>query len=226
MGVSSSSASAMRVTNMVATASLLCGGQASTPDARTSVIVLRSPPITPDCGETSLARIQSQCLRASFALALATTFSVSAAKPIPSFGRCFFRPAVVAGMSGFFSSGDGGENVGIFDERELWARMARLFFQLVFSGIGDAPVGDCSGEDGYVGGERALDRPQHLACVFDLDHFRAGWIGHIHRTADQSDIGAGVDCRCRDSMPLFSGGAIGDVTDRIDPLLSLAPNDP
>ena len=52
--------------------------------AVTSSMVLRSPPMMPVAGDTSLARIQSQPLRLSFSRALAATFSVSAAKPITS----------------------------------------------------------------------------------------------------------------------------------------------
>ena len=44
--------------------------------------VLRSPPITPDAGDTSLATIQSQPLRFSFEVAFSIRFCVSAAKPI------------------------------------------------------------------------------------------------------------------------------------------------
>src|SRR5512144_806865 len=63
------SACEIRATSRDATSSVLCGGQVSIPEARTSVIMLRSPPMTPDCGETSLARIQSQPFLASFAFA-------------------------------------------------------------------------------------------------------------------------------------------------------------
>src|SRR6185503_7033497 len=81
------SACEIRATSRDATSSLLCGGQVSIPEAWTSVIMLRSPPITPDCGETSFARIQSQPFLASFALAFAAIFSVSAANPITRLGR-------------------------------------------------------------------------------------------------------------------------------------------
>ena len=62
----------------------------------------------PVAGETSLARIHSQPLAMSLALALAATFSVSAAKPITSFGRWVFRLAMVARMSGFSMSDKSG----------------------------------------------------------------------------------------------------------------------
>ncbi len=50
-----------------------------------------SPPKVPVPGETSLARIQSQRLRARLARALATMSSVSAAKPMTSAGRSLAR---------------------------------------------------------------------------------------------------------------------------------------
>src|SRR6185437_14309589 len=99
------SAAAMPAISMAATSSFDCGGQGSMPRVVTSWIVLRSPPMMPVCGETSLARIQSQPLLASLALALVATFSVSAAKPITSWALRF---AVC----------DGREDVGIFHQRQ------------------------------------------------------------------------------------------------------------
>src|SRR3569623_2910452 len=104
----SMSAAATRSISVVATASFDCGSQLSTPDALTSWIVLVSPPMMPAAGETSLARIQSQPLRASLACALATTFSVSAAKPMTSDGRIVLRCAMVERMSGFSVSASSG----------------------------------------------------------------------------------------------------------------------
>src|SRR3954453_24134118 len=72
--------SAMRVTSAAATSSLLIAGQESTgisaPRRVSRCMGLAAPPITPLAGETSLARIQSQPLRASFVLALSISFSV------------------------------------------------------------------------------------------------------------------------------------------------------
>src|SRR6185312_7479566 len=99
--VFSARAAATASISVVATASFDCGGQASTPDARTNVMVFVSPPMMPVEGETSLASIQSQPLRASLSRALASTFSVSAAKPITSGGRPLARCAMVERMSGF-----------------------------------------------------------------------------------------------------------------------------
>src|SRR5712691_1177691 len=72
-GLAPASVSAMRATSARATSSFDCGGHDSTPRAVTRCTVLRSPPMTPDPAETSLATIQSQPLRASFALACAMT---------------------------------------------------------------------------------------------------------------------------------------------------------
>src|SRR5262249_60318972 len=77
------SAVTTRSISMRATSSLVWVGQSSTPSAVTRWMVLRSPPMTPDSADTSLARIQSQRLRASFPRACSTTFSVSAARPVP-----------------------------------------------------------------------------------------------------------------------------------------------
>src|SRR3954464_5261141 len=86
--------SAIRATRVVATCSLLIGAHESTAISALSVLrvsrctVLLSPPMMPVAGDTSLATIQSQPLRAILALALSIRCSVSAAKPITSGGRC------------------------------------------------------------------------------------------------------------------------------------------
>src|SRR5450830_1148362 len=100
--------SATRAISIAATSSFDCCGQGSMPFGVTSWMVLRSPPITPEAGDTSLARIQSQPLATSLAFALTETFSVSAAKPITSCGRCDCRLAMVARMSGFSTSDKSG----------------------------------------------------------------------------------------------------------------------
>src|SRR5690606_13429186 len=79
-GFAPPSDSATRMISARATSSLDWDGQDSTPLSVTRWTVLRSPPMTPLCGETSLATIQSQPLLRSFALACSITFSVSAAK--------------------------------------------------------------------------------------------------------------------------------------------------
>src|SRR5690242_1667187 len=90
-------------------------GQACTPSAVIRWTVLRSPPNVPVAGETSLATIQSQPLRLRFSMALATTFSVSAAKPTTSVGRTGPRFESVARMSGLgVSSSAGGAAPGFF----------------------------------------------------------------------------------------------------------------
>src|SRR4051794_37265683 len=110
--------SAMRVISAAATSSLVIAGQESTlispPSRFNRCTVLRSPPITPVAGETSLATIQSQPLRLSFALALSIRCSVSAAKPITSGGRLSGSFATVARTSGFSTSCSGGIAMSVF----------------------------------------------------------------------------------------------------------------
>ena len=77
--------------------------------------MLRSPPNVPAAGETSLATIQSQPLRVRFSIALATRFSVSAAKPTTRAGRFGPRLESVARMSGLgVSSSAGGAAPAFF----------------------------------------------------------------------------------------------------------------
>src|SRR5580700_3481302 len=92
---------AIRSASRAATSCLVIAGQSSTPDASTRWIVLLSPPNVPVPGDTSLARIQSQPFLRRLAVALATTFSVSAANPMTSVGRSLRRDATVARISGF-----------------------------------------------------------------------------------------------------------------------------
>src|SRR6267142_7048980 len=108
---------AIVATSSVATCSLVITGQESTLMLSTLVsaasrvsrcTVLRSPPITPVAGETSLATIQSQPLRAILALALSIRCSVSAANPITSGGRLSVSFETVARISGFSTSCSGG----------------------------------------------------------------------------------------------------------------------
>src|SRR5215467_8290958 len=86
------SVSAMRATSARATSSFDCGGHDSTP-----------------CAVTRLARIQSQPLRASLALACSMMCSVSAAKPMTRRGRLRASWATVARMSGFSVSASFGD---------------------------------------------------------------------------------------------------------------------
>src|SRR4051812_27764923 len=119
----SSIAAAIRWISAAATSFLDCGGQFSTPSLVTRWMVLLSPPMMPVSGDTSLARIQSQPLRASLALACSTTCWVSAAKPITSFGRLVLRCATVERMSGFSMSSSSGVPLPVFliFSRLLWA---------------------------------------------------------------------------------------------------------
>src|SRR5215471_19495426 len=96
-----SSILAIRSARRVATSRLVITGQSSTAAASTRWIVLRSPPKVSVPGETSLARIQSQRLRASLRRAFSTTSSVSAANPMTRAGRSLLRCAMRERMSGF-----------------------------------------------------------------------------------------------------------------------------
>ena len=90
-------------------------GQSSTPSALIRCTVLRSPPKVPEAVDTSLATIQSQPLRVRLSIALATRFSVSAAKPTTSTGRFGPGRESVARMSGLgASSSAGGAAPGFF----------------------------------------------------------------------------------------------------------------
>src|ERR671912_1531504 len=90
----------MRPASRMATSPLARVGQSSTPEALIRCTVLRSPPNVPTAADTSLATIQSQPLRWRLSMALATRFSVSAAKPTTSAGRCGPGLDSVARMSG------------------------------------------------------------------------------------------------------------------------------
>src|SRR5581483_71564 len=113
--VISASRSAARATSRRATSPLSSSGQLSTPCAVTMCTVLRSPPMTPVEGDTSLATIQSAPLALRLALAYSTTFSVSAANPITSGGRTpCGSAAMVLRMSGFSTSSSVGAALAPF----------------------------------------------------------------------------------------------------------------
>ena len=95
---------AIRCTSLTATSALVIRGHASAPSADTTVTVLSPPPMMPVSGRTSLATIRSQRFFASFFRALATTSSVSAAKPTTTRGRAGPGAETVARMSGFSTS--------------------------------------------------------------------------------------------------------------------------
>src|SRR5690348_13405281 len=87
---------AIRSARREATSIFVITGQSSTPSPSTRWIVLLSPPNVPVPGDTSFARIQSHPLRRRFSIALATTFWVSAAKPMTREGRSLRRAEIVA----------------------------------------------------------------------------------------------------------------------------------
>src|SRR6185437_10968494 len=88
---------AMRWTRRRATSRLDISGQSSWPVAVMRWTWLRSPPITDSpasFAETSLAMIQSACLRLRLDWAFTSRLSVSAAKPITRRGRFLCCPSV------------------------------------------------------------------------------------------------------------------------------------
>ena len=163
------SAVAMRATSAVATSSLPIAGHDSTPSRVTMCTVLRSPPITPLAGDTSLATIQSHPLRVSLDCALAIRFSVSAAKPTTRRGRrsVQFR--------------DGRQQVGIFHQRQRSAIAPACFLIFCVAGAGDAPVGNGRSEDRAIGGKRRLHLRKHVAGAFHARDVDARRIGKIDR---------------------------------------------
>ena len=119
---------------------------------------------------------RSPCAR-SLALALATTFSVSAAKPTTSRGRA--RPAARAR-----------QDVGIFHQRDRRRHRARGFLDLLLAAIVGPPVGHRRREDRDVGRQRRLAGRQHLARRLDAMQPDAGGRREIDRPGDQHRLGA------------------------------------
>src|SRR5262249_42398175 len=107
--VCSASHAAARASRRRATSALASSGQSSTSVAVTRCTVLRSPPMMPVCGDTSLARIQSAPLALRFLRADSTTAVVSAAKPMTSGGRLpGGAVAMLLRISGFSTSSSRG----------------------------------------------------------------------------------------------------------------------
>ena len=187
-------------------------GQSSTPSPSTRWIVLRSPPKVPVPGETSLARIQSHCLRMRLARALARMSSVSAAKPMTSSGRLLARRAIWARMSGFSV------------EAQQW-RAAAVFFQLVPGDAFDPPVGDRGGHHRDIDRERGLAGGQHLRRGLDRHQLYPGRGRLLRRTRNQHRLGAERGERGRDRMALLARGMVGDIAHRVDRLARRAAGD-
>ena len=168
--------------------------------------VLRSPPITPVAGETSLATIQSQPLRVEFCLGVVD--QVFGLGGEPDHQR---RPLVREFR-------DRGEDVRIFHELQRRHAGGGLL-QFLLALIGDAPVGDRGGEDRDVRRQRGLHLLQHVARGFHMLHRHARGIVEIDRARDQGDIRAGCLRRRGDGKTLLAGGAVGDVAHGIDRLV-------
>ena len=171
--------------------------------------VLRSPPITPVAGDTSLATIQSQPLRASFALALSIRCSVSAAKPITSGGRLSRSFEMVARISGFSTSCSGG-------------MPADVFFSFCSPALSTRQSATAAAKIAISAGSEASTCAQHVARGLHVLHGDAGGIVEIDRAGDQDDLGAGRLRRRGNGKALFAGGAVGDVAHRIDRLVGRA----
>ena len=204
------STAAIRATSARATSSFDCDGQDSTPWAVTTCTLLRSPPMMPVAGDTSLATIQSHPLRVELLLGIGDDVLGLGGKPDHQLRPlAVLRWATVARMSGFSTSASAG--------------VAPLAF-LIFSRpqLGGAPVRDGGGEDRAVGRQRCFDRGQHLARGLDLHHPHARRIGQIDRPRDQHRLGA-RGCGCGgDGVALLAGGTVGDVAHRIDRLVGRA----
>ena len=110
-----------------------------------------------------------------------------------SFGRWAFRFAMVARMSGFSTSDSSG--VGLPDR----------FLELLFAGIGDAPVGDSRSEYRTSAGNARSTACSISRAVSTLIDFDARRVGHIHRPAHQRYIRTGRSCGSGDGMTLFAG---------------------
>ena len=197
----------MRPTSARATSSFDCGGHDSTPLAVTRCTVLTSPPITPLSDDTSLATIQSQPLRLSLSLALATRFSVSAAKPMTSRGRLVLRCAMVARMSGFSTSDSAGVPAfRLLDLFAIWRRRR-------------ASPRPRPRRPRNPPASPSRPRRASAAPISTLMILHADGIGNVDRSRHQHDVGAGRCGRCGDGVALLAGRAVGDVAHRIDRLV-------
>ena len=113
---------------------------------------------------------------------------------------------------------DGGEDVGIFRQRQ-GRRLARLLLDLVVARPFGAPVGNGGGEHRDVGGQRLLHRLEHLLRCLDFYHGEARRIGQIDRTGHQHHLGAGRGGGGCNGVALLARGTVGDIAHRIDRLI-------
>jgi hypothetical protein len=107
----------------------------------------------PVSGDTSLATIQSQPLRARFSVACRSTSSVSAAKPTTS-SRPPLRP-----------SAPRGQDIRVLDEAQRGQAAFRVLLDLLPAGVVHPPIRDRGGEDGGIGGQARGDGVGHLGAV-------------------------------------------------------------
>jgi hypothetical protein len=143
----------MRAASRRAVSALLIRGQVSAPASVISVTAFSDPPMIPS-GETSLATIQSQPLRARFSVACRTTSSVSAAKPTTSAGR----PSA--------HLRHGGEDVWVLGETQRRQLAGTILLDLLPRRVLHPPVRHGGGEDGGIGGQGGPHGRGHLGGGF------------------------------------------------------------
>src|SRR6185295_16830822 len=175
-----------------ATSVLLISGQLSTPPLVRTCTVLRSPPMTPLAGDTSLATIQSAPFDFNFFLAYASTSCVSAAKPMTIGGRFFVSCAIVLRMSGFsVRVRAGGPPADDF---------------LILLALGAVtPVGDRSCKYCDIGGQCRLHGFKHFRGGDDTDNADADAAGICKRDGSRDECHAGAEAGGSDSefLPLL-----------------------
>ncbi len=170
--------------------------------------MLRSPPMTPVSGDTSLATIQSQPLDLRFFLACSSTCSVSAAKPIINGGRLpGFRCAIVFRISAFSTRSSLG--VACFSVFFIFSSALRATRQSA-TAAANTPTS---------AGSAPLNRCQHLSRTRHPHHINTERIAQRHWARHQRHTCAKVSSRFGDSKALLTRRSIGDIANRIDRLM-------
>ena len=166
-----------------------------------------SPPMTPLAGDTSLATIQSQPLRASLALACSTTFSVSAANPIT-------RPRPPG-----LEMRHGREDVRVLDQRQRRRAAAALLELLAAAGRRCASPRPRRRTRATSAGSARSTAASISRALSTLTTLHAWRVGNVHRPRHQRHLGAGRCGGRGDGVALLAGRAVGDVAHRIDRLV-------
>ena len=141
-------------------------------------------------------------------MALATTSSVSAAKPMTSRGRFALRRATRR------------QDVGILDQRER-RRLAAVLLELAVARLGDAPVGDRGGEHRDVGRQRrSRPRASMSRARLDLHDRNAGRIRHTRPGPKPESTSAPAAAAARAiAWPCFPDERLAMIAHRIDRLM-------